>query len=260
VIVRDSAGKERIKLSAAGGDISVRTTDGKELLLFDSAVAGLYVGGEGNEGDVIVRDAAKKERIKLDGGEGDIWVKNAAGKNLLLFDSTVAGLYVGGEGNEGDVIVQNGEGVQTIKLDGGQGDIILSNADCAEEFDMADLASPGNVMVIGDDERLAVSTIPYDRRVAGVVSGAGSHRPGIVLDRRPDGPKRPAVALAGKVYCQVDASYGPITGGDLLVSSSTPGHAMVAADPTRSPGAVLGKALRTWTEGRGVIPILVTLQ
>ena len=154
--------------------------------------------------------------------------------------------------------------MKTIKLDGGQGDIIFSNADCAEEFDTTALASPANVMVIGDDERFderfAVSTIPYDRRVAGVVSGAGSHRPGIVLDRRADDPQRPAVALAGKVYCEVDASYGPITSGDLLVSSSTPGHAMVATDPTRTPGAVLGKALRTSTEGRGLIPILVTLQ
>ncbi len=78
----------------------------------------------------------------------------------------------------------------------------------------------------------------------------GSHRPDIVLDRGADGPQRPAVALAGKVYCAVDASYGPITGGDLLVSSSTPGHAMAATDPTRTPGAVLGKALRGWTGTR----------
>ena len=85
-------------------------------------------------------------------------------------------------------------------------------------------------------------------------------RPDTVLDRRADGPQCPAVALAGKVYCEVDASYGPITSGDLLVSSSTPRHAMVATDPTRTPGAVMGKALRTWTEGRGLIPILVTFQ
>jgi hypothetical protein len=260
VIVRDSTGKERIKLAGNQGDISVRTADGKELLLFDSTVAAVYVGGEGNEGDVVVRDAAKKERIKLDGGEGDIWVKDVAGNDLFLFNSSNAGLYVGGIGNEGDVVVRDGTGATTIQLDGGQGDIILSNGDCAEEFDMTGTASPGSVMVIGDDEHLAVSSVPYDRRVAGVVSGAGSYRPGIVLDRRPDGPARPSVALAGKVCCQVDATYGPITSGDLLVSSSTPGHAMVATDPTRWPGAVLGKALRPWSDGRGLIPILVTLQ
>ena len=188
VIVRDSSGKERIKLAGGQGDISVRNAAGKELLLFDTTVAGLYVGGEGNEGDVVVRDAALKERIKLDGGEGDIWVKDAAGNQLLLFNSGNAALYVGGVGNEGDVVVRNAAGATSIHLDGAQGDIILSNGDCAEEFDTAHPASPGSVMVIGDDERLRVSTAAYDRRVAGVVSGAGSYRPGIVLDRRPDDP------------------------------------------------------------------------
>ena len=259
VTVRDAAGKDRIRLAGSQGDIAVRTAEGKDLLLFDSTTAALYVGGEGNEGDVVVRDAAKKERIKLDGGEGDIWVKNADGKDLFQFKSAYAALYIGAAGNEGDVVVRNSAGEASIKLDGGSGDIILSNGDCAEEFDMTD-ASPGSVMVIAGDERLAVATRPYDRRVAGVVSGAGSYRPGIVLDRRPDAPERPAVAIAGKVYCQVDASYGPIAGGDLLVSSATSGHAMVAADPALWPGAVLGKALRPWSEGRGLIPILVTLQ
>jgi hypothetical protein len=262
VVVRDEHNRERIKLDAGEGDIWVRNEKGSDLLMFDSTYAALYVGGKGNEGDVIVRDEANRERIKLDAGEGDIWVKSAAGTELLKFDSTHAALYVGGRDNEGDVIVRDADGVETIKLDGGRGDIILANADCAEEFDLAphELASPGTVLVIDDDERLAVSEVAYDRRVAGVVSGAGAYRPGIVLDRRRDGPRRPAVALMGKVYCQVTADDGPIRVGDLLVSSATPGHAMAAADPTRTPGAVLGKALRGLPAGRGLIPILVSLQ
>lgn len=260
LVLRDWENRERIKLNSTQGDLTVLSSDGDQLLHFDSGYAALYIGGQGNEGDVIVRDAANKERIKLDAGEGDIWVRDAAGVKLLHFDSEYAALYVGGDGNEGDVIVRNGDGKQTIKLDGGQGDIILSNADCAEEFDTAEDAPAGSVMVIGDDERLVLARDPYDRRVAGVVSGAGSLRPGIVLDRREVGPARPAVALAGKVHCRVDASYGAISGGDLLVSSPTPGHAMVATDPNRWPGAVLGKALRPWREGPGLIPILVSLQ
>ena len=39
------------------------------------------------------------------------------------------------------------------------------------------------MLVITDDERLAPFAREYDRRVAGVVSGAGDYRPGIVLDR-----------------------------------------------------------------------------
>ena len=262
VVVRDGANKERIKLDGGDGNIWVKNAEGSELLKFDSAYAALYVGGRTNEGDVVVRDGANRERIKLDGGEGDIWVRNAAGDELLKFDSTYAALYVGGRGNEGDVVVRDDNGVETIKLDGGAGDIILANADCAEEFDLSGshVATPGAVLVIDDEERLAVSSEAYDRRVAGVVSGAGSCRPGIVLNRRGGGQPRPAVALMGKVYCQVDAGCGPIRVGDLLVSSATPGHAMAAADLSRTPGAVIGKALRAWSEGRGMIPILVALQ
>jgi hypothetical protein len=64
----------------------------------------------------------------------------------------------------------------------------------------------------------------------------------------------------GKVYCKVDASKVPIVIGDLLTTSSTPGHAMKAVDPGQAFGAVIGKALRPLAGGRGLVPILVALQ
>jgi hypothetical protein len=95
--------------------------------------------------------------------------------------------------------------------------------------------------------------------VAGVVSGAGEYKPGIVLDRRGNGNRVP-VALVGKVYCQVDAEFAAIAVGDLLTTSATPGHAMRATNPLEAFGAVIGKALRPLASGRGLIPILVALQ
>jgi hypothetical protein len=68
------------------------------------------------------------------------------------------------------------------------------------------------------------------------------------------------VALLGKVYCKVDAGYGSIDVGDLLTTSSTPGHAMKADDPVKAFGTVIGKALTQFTGGTGLIPILITLQ
>jgi hypothetical protein len=141
-------------------------------------------------------------------------------------------------------------------------DICCTNADCAEDFEIAagSHIDPGTVVVLGDDECLHGSHSAYDNRVAGVISGAGNYRPAIVLDKRPDTSKRQPVALLGKVFCKVDASYAPIRVGDLLTTSDTPGHAMKAADPLRSFGTVLGKALRPLPHGRALIPILVTLQ
>ena len=54
----------------------------------------------------------------------------------------------------------------------------------------ADAIEPGTVVVIGDDSRLRTSSQSYDKRVAGVVTGAGSPRPGIILDVTH--PARPA--------------------------------------------------------------------
>ena len=139
---------------------------------------------------------------------------------------------------------------------------LTDGQDCAEEFDIAnaDLVEPGTVMVLGDGGILEPSQFAYDKRVAGVISGAGNYKPGIVLDKREAQPSRKPIALVGKVYCKADARYGAIKTGDLLTTSPTPGHAMKATDGTKAFGAVIGKALRVLDSGQALIPILIALQ
>jgi hypothetical protein len=163
---------------------------------------------------------------------------------------------------DSDVVLRNDQGGETIRLDRQAGDIILQNADCAEDFEIGDcgMADPGSVMVLGDDGKLHISTQAYDRRVAGVVSGAGPNKPGLVLDRQRSARDRLPISLVGKAFCKVDAQYAPVAVGDLLTSSSTPGHAMRAEDPLKAFGAVIGKALRPLQVGQGMIPILIALQ
>ena len=145
-----------------------------------------------------------------------------------------------------------------VKVDG---DILLTAADCAEQFDVvgASAIEPGSVVVIDEDGALRQSGEPYDTKVAGVISGAGTYRPGIILDKQPSSPGRLSVSLIGKVFCKVDGGYSAIAVGDLLTTSPTPGHAMKASDSQRAFGAVLGKALKPWKVGCGLIPILVAL-
>ncbi len=141
------------------------------------------------------------------------------------------------------------------------GDIRLLGADCAEYFEVDDQPSiePGTVLVIGENSTVHECEEEYDKRVAGVVSGAGGLRPAIVLDNGAEQTSVP-VALTGKVYCKVDADYSSVEVGDLLTTSSTPGYAMKAMDSARYFGSILGKALAPLTEGRGLVPILVALQ
>jgi hypothetical protein len=154
------------------------------------------------------------------------------------------------------------DGDITIKGNVNAFDVVLSGADCAEDFDIAgpEIVDPGTVMVIDSDGALRPCHDAYDKKVTGVISGAGDYNPGIVLDKRQSAVNRLPLALVGKVFCKVDAAFGPIEVGDLLTTSLTRGHAMKAGDPLKAFGAVIGKALRPLTAGRGLIPILVALQ
>jgi hypothetical protein len=142
-------------------------------------------------------------------------------------------------------------------------DFFIGGGDCAEDFDIAGAAEqndPGTVMVIDPEGALQQSQQAYDKRVAGVISGAGDLKPGIVLDKRQSQGNRMPIALLGKVNCKVDARYSSIEVGDLLTTSPTPGFAMKASEPGKAFGAVIGKALRPMETGQGLIPILIALQ
>ncbi len=265
------------------GDLIIQDGGGRDVFRFDSNRAALYLGQTGNEGDLIVRDGGGRQvfhfdsshaalYLGADGNEGDLIIRDGDGRDVFRFDANYALLDVGAAGNEGDIRVRDNDGDVRIHLDGNSGDIKLLGADCAEDFevDTPDAAEDGTVLVINDDGRLEPSAHAYDRRVAGVISGAGGYRPGLILDRKPGQgangrsdtapPGRRPIALTGKVFCWVDAAYGPIGVGDLLTTSDTPGHAMRAADPLRAFGAVIGKALGRLERGRGLVPVLVALQ
>ncbi|MDR7665921.1 hypothetical protein RG963_09080 [Methanosarcina sp. Z-7115] len=143
------------------------------------------------------------------------------------------------------------------------GDVILTGgADCAEDFEISSLdpVEPGTVMTLNDDGKLVQSKQPYDKKVAGVVSGAGDLKPGLILRRQQGHLNRVPLALIGRANCKIDADYASIEVGDLLTTSLTPGHAMKADNPVKAFGAVIGKALRSLKTGRELIPILIALQ
>ncbi|MEJ7680533.1 MAG: hypothetical protein WKG06_22310 [Segetibacter sp.] len=85
------------------------------------------------------------------------------------------------------------------------GDIRLTNADFAEDFTVKDQTEPGEVMVLTEDGTLTQSTKAYDKKVVGVLSGAGSFKPGIILDKQSNNANRKPIAMMGKVFCKVDA-------------------------------------------------------
>jgi hypothetical protein len=129
----------------------------------------------------------------------------------------------------------------------------------------ADAVKPGMVVSIDPSNpgKLMLATEAYDRKVAGVISGAGDVQPGMIMkqDGHPLADGEHPIAMAGKVYvwCDADAN-GPIQPGDRLTTSPTPGHAMKVTDRDRADGAVIGKAMEVLTEGRGLVLMLVQPQ
>jgi hypothetical protein len=155
----------------------------------------------------------------------------------------------------GEIYVAQNASVNSLRIRGG--------ADVAEPFAVSAARSVTEGMVLAIDPdvagQLRVADAAYDRRVAGVVSGAGGLSPGVLLTQE-DADGMP-VALSGRVHVWADADKnGPITPGDLLTTSTNPGHAMRASDPLRSQGAILGKAMTALDAGRGLVLVLVALQ
>lgn len=132
--------------------------------------------------------------------------------------------------------------------------------DLAENYPSDMDLEPGEVVCLDENEdRIVMSKKPNDPLVVGVVST----EPGFTLNAKRDTKetKMFPVALCGRVPCKVVDENGPIRRGDLLTSSSTPGHAM-KANPLNDEkllcsGTIIGKAIGKFESGKGVIDIFV---
>jgi len=271
-----STDKATLHLDGGSSILSLRDGSGHLHGVLDGVGGDLWLGGKKAGGAVVLyRNGTENdqklghESMHLSGDEGTLRIRDTHGNDHALLDGPNADLWLGGAKASGSVMLfKEGQGDNrkssnaTIFLDGAKGDIILRNGDCAEDFDVCEGVGvePGTVMAIDEGGQLQPSRCAYDRKVAGVIAGAGSCRPGIVLGREPEEQGRMPIALVGKVYCKVDATAAPIAIGDLLTTSATPGHAMKAPDPLRAFGAVIGKALGALESGTGLVPILVALQ
>ncbi|HUU95952.1 MAG TPA: hypothetical protein VM487_09430 [Phycisphaerae bacterium] len=138
----------------------------------------------------------------------------------------------------------------------------ITGADVAEKFPVSEEVKPGMVVAIDADNpgQLCLARGAYNRRVAGVVSGAGNIPTGTILGNLPGCEDDPPIALSGRVWVYGDATEQPIVPGDLLTTAAHPGHAMKVTDYEKAQGAVLGKAMTGLEEGTGLVLVLVNLQ
>ena len=265
-------GNPKTQLSTIGevtflkGDVVVVKGRGVEINAGDNGSGILGIGGNPNDNAVFLfgYNADKTSSASA------MWFAGKDGGKLPLIQMSANTTYIDSNVGIGtitpsaklDVVGQTR--TQTLQITGG--------ADFAENFDVNVETTGSEAMtkveagfVVSIDPsnpgKLQLSTRSYDRRVAGIISGAGGVKPGMMMSQEgtlADGQH--PVALSGRVYCWVDASEGAIEVGDLLTTSSTPGYAMKAKDLAKAQGAIIGKAMTGLKSGKGLVLVLITLQ
>jgi hypothetical protein len=238
----------------------------------------LDAGDGTNSGEIILANSGGLENVRI-GARGPT---GGYGGDLQLFNPNADSpesptVALNASPNGGLLTLFKNDNSVAIQLDGSIGNarfagvvtvcdlVEVGGCDVAEAFDFSDreTVAPGMVMVIDSEKagHLKLSTNAYDSTVAGIISGAGNLQPGMSLGRRADGTNDLPIALSGRVYCYVEATENAIEVGDLLTTSSIPGHAMKAADRSRAFGTIVGKAMEPLARGqRGLILVFVMNQ
>ncbi len=211
----------------------------------------------------------RNEVFNLDAGGSLLLSGQGPGPTLRSFSDDGLGLITGTNTGPNIALFQtslaNRARIDSTGKVFANGGFQTGGADFAESLEplgQKDTYQPGDVLVIDPSRSRAVALAveAYSTRVAGIYST----KPGLLATPYTmDDPrlaKEIPMAVMGIVPCKVSAENGPIERGDLLVTSSTPGHAMKGTDRGRMLGAVVGKALEPLSAGKGVIQVLVTLQ
>ena len=216
-----------------------------------SADGTVAVGGSGTDSRTITISAVT--------GDGTLGITIAAGTATDNVGNTAPGagpsttFNVGGTpavfrvNSPGDVFAD-----QTFHATA----FLVGAADVAEWVMVAERVGPGSVV-----EFDPASPGRY-RRSRGVcstlVGGVVSTEPGFILADSSSTIGMSRLALCGIVPVKVTNEGGPIVPGDLLVTSSTPGHAMRWAGPDPCPCSLVGKALEPMLGESGIILVLLT--
>ncbi len=241
----------------------------------DSTVVIKGSNGDGKGGDIaLINPTTHTRTAQINGGtlggEIKLFPHGDTDSSIIIRASTTSG-------NGGEILFVNPvANTRTMEISGdynatGRSRIIVDElqikggADFAEYFDINSpdtTITPQPGMLVSIDEnhagKLVISNISYDKKVAGVISGANGVRPGMTMGHQntiADGAF--PVAISGRIYVMADASNGAINAGDQLTTSSTPGYAMRATNRKRSEGAIIGKAMTKLASGKGMVLVLI---
>jgi hypothetical protein len=110
---------------------------------------------------------------------------------------------------------------------------------------------PGTLLDFGGNHEVTATTTSHSTAVAGIVST----NPSYLMNSACEGENVVAVALTGRVPCQV---IGTFNKGDRLVASNIAGVATVLDKSKYEPGCIIGKALEAYDSNEvGIVEVAV---
>lgn len=207
--------------------------------------AKVQVSGIGN---ILLETSSSDQNIYITGNliptanvSYNLGSNTARWSNLWLSGSTLT---------LGNIVIKN-TSANNISFFGADGTtpatLVAANADIAEKFTSDQDYPPGTVLIFAGDYQVTHCTSYADSRAAGIVSTAPAYELNTAI------VNAVSVALSGQVPCLV---VGPISKGDVLTTSTTPGHACRLTDQDWRPGVVVGKALESCGTGQHKILVL----
>lgn len=255
---RGVAGYFEVNNAANANSAVVATTNGT-----GNALYAVHTGASNNAVDLRISNAANASNALYavtNGGGNTIFAENTGTSNnagdfrIANANNAAAALYCSTTGT-GPALWANG----TARVDV----LEISGADLAEKFPTSETLKPGMVAEIDPKNtgKLRLSRSAYNKRVAGVVSGANNLPAGAILGQHLPGVEQGhAIALSGRVWVYCDATEKAIEAGDLLTTAKRTGYAMAVRDPKKAHGAIIGKAMSGLKKGKtGMVLVLVNL-
>ncbi len=262
-----------------------RSTNGNGVEGYSTNGYGVFAHSDNDDSIFVDGAGANGVRVASAGDHG-VYVDSAGWMGVGVWSASVAGMWVHSANQDGILVDTAGwDGVHVTGPVGGsyygagmmgaEDFTVLNTGEVRSKVGFSTPSSgfaqilpitgivadyeAGDVIVMGDtgEMRVALAEVQSSPTVIGVYANSAGFLGGqsVVTNEAASGI---AVTIMGIVPVKVSAENGSIQPGDLLVTSSTPGHAMRADNP--KPGTILGKALEPLDEGTGIILVLLLLQ
>lgn len=242
-----------------GANVNATTHTGTTVSVTGNITGGNVLGGA-NVNATTHTGTTVSVSANIDGGN-----LRTAGLISATGNVTAANVIVNGTAAAGSAVLIVSGNIQTTSANNTANigntsnyfNTVHAKATTAQYADVAELYTadapygPGTVLIFGGDQEVTAKTTSHSTAVAGVVSQNPSH----LMNAGLTAPHVVAVALLGRVYCNV---RGVIAKGDLLVTSDQAGIAEKLNLAQYQPGCVIGKSLENYNSDQvGRIEIAV---